>query len=88
MLLLYDSALKFVCGWYGHVLLLSTSHKAQSLLTSSLQNSFPWSEIITAGAKNVQNHLSKSTFATWFSVLFGVAANSTYFVNASVMTTT
>jgi hypothetical protein len=67
---------------------LSTSHKAQSLVTSLLQNFFPWSEIITVGAENLQNHLSKSTFATWSSVLFGMAANSTYFVNASVMTTT
>jgi hypothetical protein len=88
MLLLYDSALEFVCGWYGDVLLLSTCYKAQSLLTSSLQNSLPWSEIITVGSENLQNHLSMSTFATWSSVLFGKAANLTYFLNASIMTTT
>jgi hypothetical protein len=76
ILLLYDLALELVCGWYGDVLLLSTSHKAQSLLTSSLQNSFPWSETIMVGAENLQNHLSKSTLATWSSVLFGIAANS------------
>jgi hypothetical protein len=32
-------ALELVCGWYGDILLLSTSNKAQSLLTSSLQYS-------------------------------------------------
>jgi hypothetical protein len=40
------------------------------------------------GAENLQNNLTKSTLATWYSVLFGIAAYSTYFVNASVMTTT
>jgi hypothetical protein len=80
-------ALEFVCGWYGQVL-LSTSHKVPSLLTSSLQNSLPWSKTIMVGAENLQNHLSKSTFATWSSVLLKMAANSTYFVNVSVMNTT
>jgi hypothetical protein len=28
ILLLYNLALELVCGWYGDVLLLSTSHKA------------------------------------------------------------